>query len=389
MNAGDRHYRKLQKHLDGQAVGFPKASNGSDIAILKHIFTPEEAELATFLSWQYQPLSRILNKAQTAFPVEKIPDMLQKMLERGGIEAIEKNGERFYCNSPLIVGMYEMQLNRLNKEFVRDFHRYTKTAAFGLSFLATDVSQMRTIPIEKSIEVGNLNNVAKFDQVNRLLDDAEGPFAIVNCICREKSALRGKSCKVTDRRETCLAMGNIAQTALLGKKGREISREDARDILRKNQKEGLILQPSNARKPDFICSCCGCCCGMLNIHKNIPKPLDYWSTNFIAAVDEAKCDECGACVKRCQVDAIHLSDPSGKAAVNADLCLGCGHCVAVCTKNALTLESRKKQFTPPLDRDALYSRIAANKKGALGKSLMAGKFLINTLNNKLIKGQKT
>ena len=34
-------------------------------------------------------------------------------------------------------------------------------------------------------------------------------------------------------------------------------------IIEENQREGLVLQPSNTRDIDFVCSCCGCCCGIL------------------------------------------------------------------------------------------------------------------------------
>jgi len=52
-------YVKLQKHLDNQAVGFPATRSGVEIKILKHIFTPEEAEIVCCLSYQFEPLEMI------------------------------------------------------------------------------------------------------------------------------------------------------------------------------------------------------------------------------------------------------------------------------------------------------------------------------------------
>ncbi|MCK5520831.1 MAG: 4Fe-4S ferredoxin, partial [Candidatus Marinimicrobia bacterium] len=228
MTKNESVYRELQQHLDKQAVSYPAAKDGSDIRILKHIFDPDEAKLATFLSWEFQNIQEIQNKVK-GFDKSIIPDMLQKMLEKGGIEGHEKEGVRYYCNPPLVVGMYELQLFRLSKGFVRDFRRYTRSKEFGLSWLGTGASQMRTIPIEKAVTVKH--QVATFDQVDQLLDQAEGPFVIVPCICREKSEIQGHSCKVTDRKETCLALGDTAQSILLTKQGRTIDREEARDIL--------------------------------------------------------------------------------------------------------------------------------------------------------------
>ena len=44
-------YRKLQQHIDERMpVGFPRSESGADIRILKHLFTPEEANLVLYLS---------------------------------------------------------------------------------------------------------------------------------------------------------------------------------------------------------------------------------------------------------------------------------------------------------------------------------------------------
>ena len=42
-------YRRLQEHLDQMPIGFPRAESGSDIKVLKFLFTPEEAKIATYL----------------------------------------------------------------------------------------------------------------------------------------------------------------------------------------------------------------------------------------------------------------------------------------------------------------------------------------------------
>jgi len=39
-------YRKLQKYLDSLPIDYPKTESGVEIRILKHLFTPQEAEIA-------------------------------------------------------------------------------------------------------------------------------------------------------------------------------------------------------------------------------------------------------------------------------------------------------------------------------------------------------
>ena len=378
MAQNDQVYIKLQKHLDSQPVGFPATRSGVEIKILKHIFTPEEAEIVSFLSYKSEPLKTIFGKVghlvESLEELEKIIDRIQK---KGGIESKIKNGSKKYCCAPLVVGMYELQLGRLTPEFIKDFNEYTSDIKFGLEFLSTELPQMRTIPVSKSIHPQH--NVSTFDEVTTLLRQAEDPFVIIECICRKKKSIEGKTCDVTDRKETCLAIGSIAQTVLQSGTGREITRDEALSIIEQNQKQGLILQPSNTEKAEFICSCCGCCCGMLDVHKNIPKPLEFWASNFQAFVDTNTCDGCGTCQEWCQVGAVSVSENKQQAVVDLNRCLGCGVCVSNCPTESISLLKKPIEVKPPQTREDLYEIIMAKKKGRLGKLKLTGKMLIDAV----------
>ncbi len=378
MEQNNQVYVKLQKHLDNQAVGFPATRSGVEIKILKHIFTPGEAGIACCLSYKFEPLDTIFNRAgQRVASPEELEKHLDRIQKKGGIESKIKNGKMHYCNAPLVVGMYEFQLNRLTPEFIKNFNEYTSDKKFGLAFLSTKLPQMRTIPVAKSIHPQH--NVSTFDEVMTLLQQAEKPFAIFECICRKKKSLEGKTCEITDRKETCLGIGGIARTALLSGSGREITREEAISIIEQNQKQGLVLQPSNTQKAEFICSCCGCCCGMLGIQQTLPKPLDFWVSNFYAAVDRDTCEGCSACVKRCQVGAVSVSQKKQPAVVDRDRCIGCGVCVPACPTQSITLVKKPAEVRPPQTREELHEIIVAGKKGRLGKLKLTGKLIADSV----------
>jgi NAD-dependent dihydropyrimidine dehydrogenase PreA subunit len=371
-------YTKLQKHLDRQVLGFPATRSGIEIKILKHIFTPEEAEIACCLTYKYEPLALIYSRAgHLVDSADEMKKRLAVIQNKGGIESKLKHDQMHYCNAPLVVGMYELQQNRLTPEFIEDFNAYTSNINFGLAFLSSKLPQMRTIPVSRSIHPRH--HVNTFDEVKTLLLRAEAPFVIIDCICRKKKSLEGMPCRATDRQETCLAVGSMARTARQSGIGREIARDEAIEIIEQNQKQGLVLQPSNSQKAEFICSCCGCCCGMLRMQQSLPKPVDFWATNFFAAVDRAACEGCGVCVQRCQVGAVNVSGKKQLAVVDRNRCIGCGVCVPACPVDSIQLVKKPVEIKPPLTREDLHDILVAGKKGPLAKLKLTGKLVVDSV----------
>ena len=378
LESNDQVYYKLQKHLDSQPVGFPATKSGSEIRILKHIFSPREAEITSHLSYKFESARDIFIKTQAIVKdVAALETILQRVMKNGGIEIKTINGVQHYRCVPLVIGMYEFQQQRLTMEFIENFNEYTSDRAFGVEFLSTKLPQVRTIPIQKSLQP--VYDAATYDEISCLLDESDGPFTIFECICRKKMALEGNPCKVTERKETCLGIGEMGQVLAGKDSGRSISKDEAITIIEENQKEGLVLQPSNAKEIDFVCSCCGCCCGLLNIHKNLPKPLNFWATNYYAVIDADTCKGCGICESKCHVDAITVSKQYEYVIVDNERCIGCGVCISSCATNSISLEKKPKQTEPPRNRGELLDIIMENKKGKFGKMLLTGRLIYDAI----------
>jgi len=378
MAKHDNVYRALQKHLDKHPVGYPKTISGAELKVLRHIFTPKEARIATFLDYRFQSLDTIYEKhSASGYTKDDIKQTLDRIASKGGIGYRNRGGQRFYCNMPLVVGMYEGFLENLTPEFIKDFSQYTSSPSFGVSFLSTVVPQMRTIPVSESVTPDH--QVSTFDQVSVLIQDSPGPFAVVECICRKKKVMEGEKCQVTDRKETCMAANEIATAALEHNMGREISKQDAIDLLAENTRQGMVLQPSNTQEIEFVCSCCGCCCGMLSIQKELPRPLDFWAANFYAVMDMDQCTLCGLCAKKCQVDAIFVKKKNKKIVsirLNTKKCIGCGNCVAACKFGAVSLVKKDKEAVPPKTFEELNETLMKNKKGTWDKVKMVSKMVL-------------
>jgi len=354
-------YRILQQHLDKMPIGFPPTKSGVELRLLKHLFTPQEAKIATMLkfSWfdKMEPLEIIYERIKnTGISVVDLEQILDSMAKKGAIMSKKENGKKKYSNALYMVGMFEFQVNKLTKQFFKDTYKYLQEA-YAAEFFKTKINQLRTIPIEQSITPEH--HVTSYNDIVQIIEDAPGPFMVTNCICRQGRDLIGRPCKMTDRRELCIAFGDSAQLYIDQGWGRSISKEEVLKIIRKNEEEGLVLQPPNAQKPEFICSCCGCCCELLSGLRIIPRPVEFISTNYYAKVDPELCTGCETCVERCQLNALKIEN--NISAVNRNKCIGCGNCVQVCPSEAIKLIKKEEETIPPKTLEDLFTKIVEKK----------------------------
>jgi len=360
-------YRNLQKHLDELPIGFPPTNSGVELKLLKYLFTLEEAEIATKLSFAYEPIETIFTRVKesnSALTELEALEILEECVRKGTIHYKMEGEQKLYANAMLVIGIFEYQVNKLTMEFMDLMKQYGQEV-FDVELFRTRTSQTRIIPVEKSLNHENI--VETYSNVREIIKNADEPIAVTNCVCRQKQDVRRERdpCKLTDRYETCLGFGHSAQMYIDQGWARRIKKEEALEILDKNEETGLILQPGNAIRPNFICSCCGCCCGLLRDLKKMNNPARLLKTNYIAEIDTELCTGCGVCVNRCQMDALSLIDDI--STVNRKKCLGCGLCVVTCSEEAIKLRNKEKEFTPPGTIDDLNSLILTKKKELINK----------------------
>jgi Na+-translocating ferredoxin:NAD+ oxidoreductase subunit B len=361
-------YRELQKHLDKMPVSFPATQSGSEIRMLKHFYTPEEARVATALSpLKLEPLERIYRRGRKKgllFSQEELQKILDKMLIKGTLLAYSEGfDEKRYKNAGFTAGgTFDFQVNRLTREMQEDHEIYAQEAFSKVEVGIKRVPQLRTVPVEKSISISEKIPIHSYDRVRNLVEKAPGPLAVANCVCRQGSDLKGTPCTKSEIRETCLQIGpdHARQYVEMGI-ARVITKEEAFQILEAAEKAGFILQPENSQNPEAICCCCGDCCGMLKSVKKSPRWSDFFATNYFAVVDSSKCTGCGTCVRRCQMEARSLNN--GKSTINLDHCIGCGNCVTSCEPHASRMQLKEKEIIPPKTKDDTYWKILSGRKG--------------------------
>lgn len=371
----DEAYDALRKHLDGLPVGFPKAAAGG--RFLRRLFTPDEARLALALDWRFRTLPQIMAAlaARACLPevldAIEVEGMLKAMAAKGCL--LWRRSEGSWALMPFVVGMFEMQIARLTKPLYDDAVAYLKSG-FGLELLTTGEAQSRIIPIGAAIKPEH--RIADYDEFRSLIRGSGGRIAVLDCICRRGSDLSGKPCKATDRRELCMVFRDYADTVLREGWGRALDIDEALKLAELNQREGLIMRPSNEKEPQFLCACCGDCCGLVGVVKAMKRPADFVATNFRARPVDAACSGCGACARICPMEAIEQTGkPAGSSGrsglrlvrVLEGRCIGCGVCVGACHFGAMTLERLERVREPPRNTEELMERLAASRPGKFTK----------------------
>lgn len=358
MTSEEDIYRELQIHLDKLAVGFPETDSGVEIRVLKHLFIPIEAGIASKLGQVPETVNRIYRRVKKIVKSkEELKKHLESMDKNGAIFGKKKGRKAYYRNQILAVGMYEYQINRVTKEFMEDMVQYLDES-FGSELTSTNVYQSRIIPVEK-ILLHN-NQIYSFDDVRYLIKKSK-KIAVADCICRIGYDRMGKKCKQTELRESCLIFGGPANYYSNHGFGRRITKDEALVIIKKAEEEGLVLQVGNSRKMSFICTCCQCCCGALISAKRLPKSAEFYKNNYFAEINPELCSGCETCVSRCQMSAIEAHN--SQMIIDYDNCIGCGLCITTCPENAIVLKKNNVKYRPAKNPYWLFLKILKRKRG--------------------------
>lgn len=164
---------------------------------------------------------------------------------------------------------------------------------------------MHVIPVEKAISMEN--QTLDIEHLSYWLKKYEGHLGVGICSCRYGRAKLGEGCGDSCD-EWCIGIGDMADYCRETGKGRDITYEEAMEILRNAEKNGFVHQITNIDGENKIFAICNCnvnICNALRTSQLFNTP-NMSRSAYTAEVDKKNCVACGKCVEYCPAGAVKL-----------------------------------------------------------------------------------
>ena len=333
---------KLAKVIGGISGAVVKIDeNAPEYYSMANIVSDDEADIAIAAGLRRERTAEYLAK-KVGKTVAEIQSSLDNLVEYGIFRRTysEKYGEDTYFMQIFAPGILEMMVN--NKKLLHDhpevgraFEEYTRLRMEVMGpLLPEGYGLMRVVPVEDAIK--DIPGVSPYEKLSYYLDKYD-TFSVSPCSCRSSRTSIGDGCGHLDE-EMCIQMGKGAEHYIRTGRARQITREEALEIIHRAEENGLMHDIPNIEElgdSAAICNCCSCACFGLRAGLMFGA-RDAIRSNFVAEIDEAKCVACAQCVETCPGNALKLGQK---------LCSSCDLTPPDYAKLTTTLNVRKT-FNP-------------------------------------------
>ena len=349
-------YGSLGQKIDNLTVRTPQTETFH--AMLRELYSPEEAELIVGMPFALSTLDRIARV--TGRDRNEIEPLLTRLCDKGLVVDLLLGGSYRYMPAPFVIGIFEFTMMRmsgddpdigkLSKLFSDYFHEG--------DFYAANCRDGQQVTVARALphldDLGDHVEILDYERVERIIDEA-ACFSVGVCSCRHKKHHAGEQvCKVP--LETCTSFGRAADYLVRHHMARPISRSEMRDIVQRSKDLKLVFSVDNVQKqPAFLCHCCGCCCDIMEGINRHGYPNAIVSSSLMPRVVMEDCNGCQKCGRACHVSAITMiPDPMQagtkrmfKPVINEEQCIGCGVCGLVCDPDAIKMVKRPQHVIHP------------------------------------------
>lgn len=277
--------------------------------LLEKIVSEEMAEVALALEYRVHQTAEMIAK-KCGKPLDRTKELLWDLAVAGVASIKNEAAGDTYWYETWVPGIFEMVVN--NKQNVAKYPQIGKAFDdYGLlrnpvaaGNIPIGLGLMRVIPIESAI-AGETRR-ASSEEVSKYINEAR-ILSVSDCSCRTSREEMNQGCGHL-KEDMCIQLGDAAEYYIRTGRGREISKEEAMEIMDRAEKNGLMHQIPNTEGEGHthaICNCCGCSCYALRAAGMYNNP-DMVRSNYVSKIDSEKCVGCGECVEVCPTNAIRL-----------------------------------------------------------------------------------
>jgi len=222
-------------------------------------YTPEEAAFLTGMPFAPKTLDELSDLTKTSTDVVRAK--LDALASRGLVYKQVKDGSPRYHLNDIFFIYRSFGWPGLRDEYDKTVgplqHKYI-TGGLMSPWQNVKEKGLRVLPVEATIE--DSRGVLPYEEVRKILDNVEY-FTVSHCPCRHANNLDPDSPDCQYPTEVCLHFDKLGHYIVENGMGREITRQETEEILKRSAELGLVHGISNQQqKPDTICNCCRDCC---------------------------------------------------------------------------------------------------------------------------------
>jgi len=243
-------YEKFIKWLGNTWVELPESEYLRPM--VKSYHTPDEAEFLTGIPFAPKSIEELAD-IKSMDPADLAPKL--KELSRKGMitESIRGESVKYRLSDSMFVFFRASLWHGKDEEPIKStapfINKYLSDAYYE-QFRHTIQRGLRTIPIDKTIEHGT--QVLPFEDVVKVVDEKEY-YTVSECPCRHRYHMDPDSQDCRHPNEVCLHFDELGRYCVENGLGREITRDETLEILKKAADSGLVHGISNwEEKPDTI-----------------------------------------------------------------------------------------------------------------------------------------
>lgn len=252
--------------------------------------------------------------------METLKERLEKLALTGLVEyhwenldGKNPNNEKRWVLDMFVPGSAEImvideQIPRNNPEVADFFERMAFLPLAGITEMVPPGGAgigMHVIPVEKAIPAESQS--VDIEHLSHWLKKYDGQIGVAVCSCRKQQRMRGEGSGDIEA-DWCIGVGDFSTYMRETGRGRDITYEEAMEILQKAEDRGYVHQITNIDGENKIFGICNCAVGVCNALRTsqLFNTPNLSRSAYVAESDGEKCVACGKCVETCPAGAVRL-----------------------------------------------------------------------------------